>query len=332
MRKNIDLLNGYRQHAPFMIEIEPTEGCNLGCGFCGLRGIRKEGKKPWRFMSVELAEKISEKIANCDWKSRICFCGHGEPTTNPQLLDIISVFRNALPENKMQLINNGYGFKNGVFDVRDFLTHLQKIRFNDVVFDVYSNNGDWCCVEQITDLFDIKIIGKDGEPFNYDKKRDMRVALYPLQVDAKTSILRVMDNHCGAAAPPDFSEKTVNKRCEKPFRYLFIRWDGEVCLCCDDFRGQYKIGNVLDFDTLDDLWNCERFQAARIALMSQHRRRFKPCLGCNYHSIRVGLLPDPSGKDKNVMPSECSEKVRQILKESYNAKGSTTIIKRKWEK
>ena len=36
-----DLLNGYRQEAPFTILIEPTEGCNLGCSFCGLRGMRE---------------------------------------------------------------------------------------------------------------------------------------------------------------------------------------------------------------------------------------------------------------------------------------------------
>ena len=331
MSKNIDLLNGYKQHPPFMIEIEPTEGCNLGCSFCGLRGIREKGTKPWNFMTTKDAKIIATKIRESGWNSRICFCGHGEPTLNPDLLEIIKIFRKELPKNKFQLICNGYGFKHKIFDIRKFLDVLEEIKFNDVVFDVYSENGDWTAIENVLDKYDVKAIGIYGESFNYAGK-GMRVALYPIDVDDKVKILRKMDNHCGAAAPQDYSEKTVNKRCEKPFRYLFIRWNSFVCLCCDDFRGQYKIGSVLDYDKIDDLWNSSAFQAARIMLYSSSHRKLKPCYGCNYHSIRPGLLPDTSGKDKEVMPKELSEKVQKIFKENYNEKGSTTIVIRKWEK
>lgn len=327
----MDLLNGYQQHPPFMIEIEPTEGCNLGCSFCGLRGIREKGTKPWKMMSVDDAHEIAIKIKESGWNSRICFCGHGEPTINPDLLEIIKVFRKHLPKHKMQLICNGYGFKHDIFDIKEFLDELKSINFNDVVFDVYSENGDWTAIQNVLDEYPVVVIGKDGEPFNYDKK-GMRVALYPTEVDSKSKILRVMDNHCGAAAPQDYSEKVVSKRCEKPFRYLFIRWDGLVCLCCDDFRGQYRIGNVLEFDKIDNLWNHPAFQAIRIMLLSEHHRKMKPCYGCNYHSIRPGLLPDPSGRDKDVMPKKLDSNVIKIIKKHYDENGSTSIIKRKWEK
>lgn len=327
----MDLLNGYRQHPPYLIEIEPTEGCNLGCSFCGLRGMREKGTVPWKFMSVEDAEFTAKQIKLAGWKSRICFCGHGEPTLNKNLLEIIRVFRKHLPKNNMQLICNGYGFKHGIFELTEFLQSLEELQFNDVVLDVYSSNGDWTCVDSVKDKYDIKIIGQNGEQFNYTGKR-MRLALYPLQVDDNVKILRVMDNHCGAAAPQDFSEKTVNKRCDKPFRYLFVRWDNLVCLCCDDFRGQYRIGNVADFETIEDLWNSDAFQAVRIMLMSDKHRALPPCYGCNYHSIRPGLLPDPMGRKKDVMPREISKKVVDVIKKHYFIDGSTTIVKRKWEK
>lgn len=324
-----DLLQGYKQHPPFLIEIEPTEGCNLGCSFCGLRGIREKGTKPWKMMTIEDAKIIARKIKESNWSSRICFCGHGEPTINPNLLEIIRIFRKELPKNKMQLICNGYGFKHGVFDIGYFLNQLELIGFNDVVFDVYSDNGDWTAIQDVLDKYDVKVIGKDGEAFNYDKNKGMRVALYPTDVDVK--MLRIMDNHCGAASPQDYSEKVTSKRCEKPFRYLFIRWNGLVCLCCDDFRGQYRIGNVLDFDKIEDLWNHPAFQAVRIMLLSSFHRKMKPCYGCNYHSIRPGLLPDPSGKDKDKMPIIYNDKVENIIKNHYFKEGSTTIVKRKWE-
>ena len=41
------------QEAPFTVQIELTEGCNLGCNFCGLRGMRENGTKPWKFLSIK---------------------------------------------------------------------------------------------------------------------------------------------------------------------------------------------------------------------------------------------------------------------------------------
>lgn len=320
-----DLLNGYKQHAPYMVEIEPTEGCNLGCSFCGLRGIREKGTKPWNLMTIEDAKVIARKIKEAGWQSRIVFCGHGEPTINPNLLDIIKVFRNELPKNKFQLICNGYGFKNGLFNISEFFSALEEINFNDVVFDVYSDNGDWTAVKEVRRIEDLAVIGENGEGINYDGK-GMRVALYPIKTEKK--FFRRMDNHCGAAFPLD--EKDNDKRCEKPFRFLFIRWNAFVCLCCDDFRGQYKIGSVLDFEKIDDLWNSPSFQAIRIMLFKG--RKFKPCWGCTHSPIRAGLLPDPSARDKGVMPSEMSEDVRKVIEDSYDENGSTLIVKRKWEK
>lgn len=326
-----DLMGGYVQHPPYFVEIDVTEGCNLGCSFCGLRGIREKGTKPWYFMTAEIAEEIARKIKEAGWKSAICFCGHGEPSLNPDLLKIFKIFRKHLPQTPFQLVTNGYGFRHGIFEINSFFDVLEEIGFNDVVFDVYSENGDWKVVDKISNRYDIKIVGHDGEGYNHRKKK-MRVALYPLEVDKNKAMYRNMDNHCGAAAPQDYSDEVVNRRCEKPFRSLFIRYDGGVALCCDDFRGQFKIGNISDFDDFNKLWNDPKFQAVRIMLFSG-RRKLKPCYGCTHTPLRAGLLPDPCGKDKKVMEGrKLTPEIEKIIKSCYDEKGSTTIVKRKWEK
>lgn len=323
--KQKDLLNGYIQHEPFLIEIEPTEGCNLGCSFCGLRGIREKGTKPWYYLSVENAKKIACKIANENWKSRIVFCGHGEPTLNKDLVEIIKVFREVLPKNPFCLITNGAGFKNGLFEIKKFLNQMEELNLNSFIMDVYSANGDWNVLNGIDR--EVQVIGHDKVPFNYTKL-PMRVALYPMEVDKDHSILRSLSNHCGAAAPLDYSRKET--RCVKPFREFFIRWDGTVALCCDDFRGQYYVENALNDITLKDLWNHPKFQAARIMLYNG-KRTIAPCLGCSCPPVRAGLLPDPSAKDKEVMP-EITSDVEKVFRSAYKKEGSTMIVKRKWEK
>ena len=47
-------MKNYRQQPPYTIQIEPTEGCNLGCSFCGLQGMKHNGK--------DTLEPISEEI------------------------------------------------------------------------------------------------------------------------------------------------------------------------------------------------------------------------------------------------------------------------------
>lgn len=74
------------QQAPFTVLVEPTEGCNLGCSFCGLRGMREKGTKPWNFMSIKTAKRIASEIAKAGWRSKIVFAQHGEPTLNADLL------------------------------------------------------------------------------------------------------------------------------------------------------------------------------------------------------------------------------------------------------
>lgn len=327
-----DLLNGYKQYPPLQIEIEPTEGCNLGCSFCGLRGIRKNGTKPWNFMTLETAEKIAKKIRDEKWKSKIQFCGHGEPTLNPELLEIMKIFRRELPNNDMSMMTNGHGFKNN-FDLRKFCEELEKLGFNDLVFDVYSDNGDWNVVEQISDKYDIIVFGenKNDKIFtNKGGKRKLRVILYPLEL-SNHSVLRKMQNHCGAAAPLDYKREHIT--CTKVFRELFIRWDGNVALCCDDFRGQYFIEDASKENvSLHDVWNHPRFQAARIRLFNKDRT-FLPCHGCNCPPNKAGFIPDiTGGKDKKYMPTEISDEVIKVSESAYRPEGLTTIFKRKWEK
>ena len=84
-----------KQEPPFAIQIELTEGCNLFCKFCGIRGIRNKPHR-YKFMSLEYSKNIAKQIRKANWQSRIEFAMHGEPTMNPRLLEIIKVHSKKL--------------------------------------------------------------------------------------------------------------------------------------------------------------------------------------------------------------------------------------------
>ena len=111
-----------------------------------------------------------------------------------------------------------------------------------------------------------------------------------------------------------------------PFRELAFRWDGNVTLCCDDFRGEYPIANIFDMK-IDDIWNHERFQAARIMLYN-YNRNFRPCDGCTNISFKVGFLPDYKGAE--TLPP-ITEEVQTLAQSVHRFGPLSNIVKRKWE-
>lgn len=287
------------QDPPFTMQIEPTEGCNLGCSFCGLHGMREKGTKPWNFMTVETAERIASEVARVGWNCKFVFAMHGEPTLNPAFIDIVATFRKHLPKAVFHMYSNGYAM-NHADDTEAYLDRLFGAGMNDILVDCYTANGDWNFVEKIdVDKYNVVTL-EPGVPYYYPKQGRRICLLPPIAQDDTNKMTRRLANHCGAAFPLDDSFN--NKRCTFPFRELDVRWNGQVCLCCDDFRGEYPIANIHDMP-IEDLWNHPRFHAARVMLYNNDRR-FRPCQGCTHVSVRVGFLPDKKGKQ--TLPTICS--------------------------
>jgi radical SAM protein with 4Fe4S-binding SPASM domain len=120
----------------------------------------------------------------------------------------------------------------------------------------------------------------------------------------------------------------MEARCANPFRELAIRWDGNVAICCNDWRGIYKVGNVVD-DGLLGVWHHERMNSARRYLMQGDRKSVYPCTICDAKSYRVGLLPDKKGQVKMRSPNETD---RRLVSEAVAGKPYTKAVKREYEK
>lgn len=324
------LKRNYQQEPPFAVQIEMTEGCNFRCTFCGLNGIR--GAKPdYKFMTVETAAVIANEIARCGWHARIEFAMHGEPSFNPKRNDIIKAFREALPKNQLMMTSNGSGFvKNSCQQITDIMA----AGLNVLALDDYEGANmvprirdsiNHASVKQAPFLtFDYPEDGLEYSPHRRWPVSTHRVIYIKDISKADDGTHATLNNHCGAAAPPNNSAQ--GKRCAKPFRELSIRWDGSIAICCNDWRGEFKVGNALK-TPLDALWNHERFQAARRFLYAG-QRTFKPCEGCDALSYKVGLLPDHRGKVQLPAPSAAD---RKIVAAAVRGATLTQIVLRPWE-
>lgn len=325
-----------KQTPPFSIQIELNEGCNLGCSFCGLRGMREDGKEPWYPMKRETVERIISEVSRVGWHCRFIFSMHGEPTLNKNAVPIIRMFRKAFPKSVLSMMSNGYGIVHLNRQKRNIDETIKAFRdagLNDLIIDYYGPKGDAAVIETEVNAYN-KVNPEDsfivehlqtGVKLYSSNSSGFRILFNP-PIQNTPAINRHLCNHCGAAAPLDMSYN--GKRCVRPFRELTFRYDGSVALCCNDFRGEYPIGNILT-QSIEDIWYSKRFEAARILLYAGERT-FTPCLGCNALSHRVGLLPDMKGQE--TMP-EPTDKIRNFAKKvsKNNQPLCGTIYKRSWE-
>lgn len=324
------------QEAPFAVQVELSEGCNLYCNFCGLQGIRTIKEKNFHFMSVIDAYSIASQIDIAGWNPRIEFAMHGEPTMNPDYIEIIRIFRAHLPKHHIMMTSNGGGLLRPPGIVQS-LKDLFDAGLNIFAFDAYE-------YVKIKDKVDEQLFSgertngltpfdrhrypdeKEFSPHNrYGHKARKFIRVQDISV-AQAGTHSSLNNHCGAGSEP--LKAPLNARCAKPFREMSIRWNGDVAICCNDWRGIYKCGNVVR-EGLEAVWQSAALNSARKYLMQGDRGALAPCNVCDAKSYRVGLLPDKKGKVKMEQPNEQDKGIMFLA-----ASGSsyTESNKREWEK
>lgn len=319
------------QNPPFCVQVELTEGCSLFCDFCGLQGIRERPMKNLKFMSVETATKLAMLIRDAKWNPRLEFAMHGEPTLNPDIFKIIETFRELCPKLSIMVCSNGSFVRDQRFESpADFIHVLRRSGANILAIDAYEySKGFWM---RIRDALDADpSLGYAWYPYNRKSTPHARSdpimfrIVFIRDISNETSGTHAsLNTHCGSAFPP----RVVMKPCGKPFRELSVRWDGGVAICCNDWRGEYVIGNTNDIQSMHQLWHEPRFIAARRKLL-HGQRDFTPCNKCDALTYRPGLLPDPKGV-KTLQPA--SEGDEAIIKFAIEQGPLTKPVLREWEK
>lgn len=321
----------YKQEAPFTIQIELAEGCNVRvprsdgtkglCEHCGLNAIR-DGVGDYEFMTLDTASAVASQIERAGWNSQLLFAMHGEPSMNPHMIDIISIFRAHLPKAYMVMLSNGGGFiKPGR------LEGIFAAGLNVLALDDYEGAG---LVERIPfENCPVPIrhypADKSANPHHRTNKQ------FLVKIDDIVSATKgnhsVLNNHAGSGMPPN--RDYWGKKCAKPFREVGVRWDGTVSGCCVMWRNEVEAGNIHALP-LDEIWQNEVFGAMRRILITGARSEIGACAKCDHPSYRVGLLPDKFGKQR--LPMYTKEDVDTIRLAETVRQTITPIVFRKWEK
>lgn len=302
---------------PFCIQVELVQGCNKDCEFCGTRGIEKK----IHTAKLETIYKIAELLSNYEFDGRILLAGHGEPTLHPELRSCINILRKRLPKAHITMFTNGYG----VLKRPQLLHEVFSSGLDAVMFDEYEHNRIRNAVLSLDgiDRYCVEDLMTGVQIFDRKQKRKRVLIAPPIGEDAK-AMNRKLCNHCGAGMPKE--DEPQKKVCSIIFRDFFIRYDGWVAICCNDFRGEYPVVNIMSCRKFEDAYFHPRLESARRRIMKKDRA-FYPCSVCDVTPLRAGLLPDKMGKMK--LPDPSAEDYR-ITEEKHEPLAK--IRRREWEK
>ncbi len=78
-------------------------------------------------------------------------------------------------------------------------------------------------------------------------------------------------------AVPDLT--FMNGPCRRPLVRMIIRYDGEMCNCCEDIHGAFNLGNVYR-NSLEELWFSDKHVKIVNNLLEGQRGHYELCSNC----------------------------------------------------
>lgn len=258
---------------PFIVDVEPTNHCNLNCQMCD-RGTmtRTQG-----FMSDDVFFKIVNECLVEGTPIRLI--GWGEPFLHPKIIDFVKQAKGL----SIHITNNGQIIS------EQQMKDLVDLELDSIIFSFqgatpkgYELMRRGASYSKIKDaiLQLIQIRGVKDKPFihvsstmtNETKEEiDKFVAYWEKLVDSV------------GIGKTNLHDKTVQtyRPCLEVYRKLTVKWDGQVSACCGDSDNKLIIGNIKN-NTLKAIWEGEQLKAIRTLLSHRRFESLTLCKDCFY--------------------------------------------------
>jgi radical SAM protein with 4Fe4S-binding SPASM domain len=252
------------------IEFEPTNYCNAQCVFCPRNDPRQKG-----YISLETV-KAGVELAKSAGLKAFKLAGFGEPLLHKDLLEHLRFIKSEIPDATVLLITNGSQLTPELFEsLAEVPVSRINISFNGYDQASYENlmcglsfNKLIAHLKEIAalnrdrvDLQFVPIITKSFGQAEVEKMKGLLMGLgfgannfkYHHTITGRSGKLkneRLIDEQ---------PETTPDSRvtCLAAFSNLFIGWNGDIHICCNDIYGEAIVGKIQDIKTADDLKQLE---------------------------------------------------------------------------
>ena len=245
-----------------VVDVSTTDLCNRTCVFCPRHDPKVYPNRNLH-MSVEGAEIISKKLKGIGYTGTIAISGFGENLLNPNITDIVRVFKSHNPDAFVECNTNGDPLKAGTAQA------LIDAGLDCLNVNLYDGP------EQV-EVFDKLLASLPSDKFKY--RSHWNPADHGIIFNNRSGLIRWVDD-------PKAKEVKSNS-CYYPFYKLFVDWNGDVLFCANDWGRVRVIGNLLQ-QSIEDVWMSKEMTKVRKRL-AKGNRGFKPCNTCSVNGTLIG--------------------------------------------
>jgi radical SAM protein with 4Fe4S-binding SPASM domain len=239
------------------VEINPVDICNRSCSFCP-RSDTELYPNTKGTISLELITKIAKDLKAINYSNRVSFVGFGEPLLYKSLVDAVGILSAELSLCRWIEVNT-----NADFLTKDLAEQLSKAGCTNITVSMYDSNITHQLLEKLKGV-DIQLTFKHCYRENFE-----------ITLVNRSDIISQNET------------VSVAGQCFLPFYKMFIDWNGDVLLCCNDWGRKGIIGN-LNSASVEELWFSEKLNTHRRALRDGKRINQNPCKYCDIQGTRYG--------------------------------------------
>lgn len=315
---------------PISAHIDVSSVCNYKCSFCfqaDMEGMKKVGLKRG-FMDVEMFKKIVDDCAAFPEKiKKIKIGNHGEPTLNPDVVEMVAYARKSDCADIIEMFTNGSKLEPiinkglveaGLQRINISLEGLTDQRYMEVagVKQVFQE-----IIDGVRDLYetktrfnsDLKIYVKIADQAHALKKDSTEI--FVLTEEEKKYFFDTFGPICDEIfvekVVPQWAETQLTKQndvtetgmygqsisawkevCPFIFMYMQFNCDGTVSPCTLDWPRKVVVGNVND-ESVSDIWNGDSLRELQVAMLAGKRKCINFCGACSAPMVCVEEDLDP---------------------------------------
>lgn len=198
-------------------------------------------------MSEEMFNIAMERMSEIGWSGPVDYNFYNEPTADKRLTDLVKQTKRKLPRSLPRVVTNG-----------DYLT------------------------ERLTqDLIDAGVVNFSiSRHYPESQAWDKKIASLQTKFGKYITLHKIwprsdLSNRGGTVEIKDY--KPIDT-CDAPAVTLNILYNGDVILCCCDYKRKYVFGNISKQGLLE-IWKNEEFQKQR-QLVRDGQPEFDICKAC----------------------------------------------------
>lgn len=276
--------------APFSIQLEPTNHCNLRCICCA----RSRSSRPLGFMDFPLYRRIVNDASRSGVR-RIQLYLHGEPLLHPQIVEMIGHAKSS--GLMVTVATNGMLFDEGMAKA---ILALGLSRFDIIQFSILGHSTEVHesimrgvrhaqVVGHVSQFVRLRKALRQGGPTvetvfyrmpenEHEEERFLKV--WSKVVD-RACVPRTISKQF--AAPGGNGDSLVMRTdpCWRLWERMTVFWNGDVTVCMADVNGERVLGNLGE-DSIGRLWRSSALQSLRALHINRRFRETVYCARCDW--------------------------------------------------